>query len=178
MKIRSTFHVSVLLMAVLTFRLPVVTFAQQNSVDTEARAAAEQDANSDVNKLLWFGTGAGLAAIGNAAAAPSLHPRMLAMFTAADVQKWLSQAQHLNLTDITSQRGIRFLEQLLAALIPNETALLPNYPNPFNPETEYWNERGWGLSDFVLDPLVRYEVRLSYHGQRNIVFKRTEERTD
>ena len=74
-------------------------------------------------------------ALGNAAAAPSLHPQALEMFTAADVQQWLTQAQHLNLTDATSQRGIRFLEQLLAALIPKETALLPNYPNPFNPET-------------------------------------------
>ena len=73
--------------------------------------------------------------LGNAAAAPALHPQALAMFTAADVQTWLSQAQYLNLTDITSQRGVRFLEQLLAALIPKETALLPNYPNPFNPET-------------------------------------------
>ena len=57
------------------------------------------------------------------------------MFTAADVQQWLSQAQQLDMTDATSQRGIHFLEQLLAALIPKETALLPNYPNPFNPET-------------------------------------------
>ena len=74
-------------------------------------------------------------ALGNAAAAPALHPQALTMFTAADVQKWISQAQHLKLTDITSQRGIRFLKQLLAALIPKETTLLPNYPNPFNPET-------------------------------------------
>ena len=74
-------------------------------------------------------------ALGNAAAAPSLHPQALEMFTAADVQGWLTQAQHLKLTDATSQRGILFLEQLLAALIPKETALLPNYPNPFNPET-------------------------------------------
>ena len=74
-------------------------------------------------------------ALGNAAAAPSLHPQALAMFTPVDVQKWLTQAQHLNLMDATSQRGIRFLEQLLKALIPKETVLLPNYPNPFNPET-------------------------------------------
>ena len=74
-------------------------------------------------------------ALGNTAAAPSLHPQALEMLTAADVQQWLTQAQHLKLIDATSQRGILFLEQLLAALIPKETALLPNYPNPFNPET-------------------------------------------
>ena len=73
--------------------------------------------------------------IGTAAAAPALHPQTLALFTAADVQKWLAQAQHLNLTGATSQKGLRFLAQLLALLIPEETALLPNYPNPFNPET-------------------------------------------
>ena len=33
------------------------------------------------------------------------------------------------------RRGIAVLEQLLAALPPQETALLPNYSNPFNPET-------------------------------------------
>ena len=57
------------------------------------------------------------------------------MLTAEDVKFWLSQAQQLALTSTTSLRGIIFLEQLLAALIPRETALLPNYPNPFNPET-------------------------------------------
>ena len=74
-------------------------------------------------------------ALGNTAAAPSLHPHAVAMFTATDVQKWLLHAQHLDLTDITSQRGIHFLEQLLATLIPKDTVILPNYPNPFNPET-------------------------------------------
>ena len=74
-------------------------------------------------------------ALGSSAAAPPLYPQSLQMFTAADVKLWLSQAQQLDLTDATSLRGILFLEQLLAALLPRETALLPNYPNPFNPET-------------------------------------------
>ncbi|MDE0635684.1 MAG: T9SS type A sorting domain-containing protein [Candidatus Poribacteria bacterium] len=76
------------------------------------------------------------AAIDNAAAAPLALSRNLKFApTRADVQKWLTQAQQLNLTDIAAQKGIRFLEQLLLILTPKKTALLPNYPNPFNPET-------------------------------------------
>ena len=74
-------------------------------------------------------------ALGSSAAAPSIHPQSLEMLTAADVKSWLSQAQHFNLTDAMAQKGILFLEQLLAVLTPKETALLHNYPNPFNPET-------------------------------------------
>ena len=74
-------------------------------------------------------------ALGNNAAAPSLHPQALEILTATNIKVWLSQAQSLDLTDATSQRGILFLEQLLTMLIPKETALLANYPNPFNPET-------------------------------------------
>ena len=74
--------------------------------------------------------------LGTSAAAPSrLYPDALEMFTSADVRQWLSQAHQLNLMDMISQRGVLFLEQLLAALIPKETSLLANYPNPFNPET-------------------------------------------
>ena len=72
---------------------------------------------------------------GEEAAAPPLYPQALELFTAADVRQWLIQAQGLHLTDPTFQRGIRFLEKLLTALAPKETTLLPNYPNPFNPET-------------------------------------------
>ena len=74
-------------------------------------------------------------AFGNAAAAPSIDPRAITMLTATDVGRWLAQAGEFGLVDTTAQRGVLFLEQLLAALTPKETALLPNYPNPFNPET-------------------------------------------
>ena len=74
-------------------------------------------------------------ALDSAAAAPLARPQVLEMFTAADVKLWLSHAQGLDLTDARVLRGILFLEQLLAALIPKESTLLPNYPNPFNPET-------------------------------------------
>ena len=74
-------------------------------------------------------------ALGSAAAAPSSHPQRLAPLTAADVEGWLIQAQQMALTDPIYLRGIAILEQLLTALTPKETVLLPNYPNPFNPET-------------------------------------------
>ena len=74
--------------------------------------------------------------LGTEAAAPSAWQRTSGSGPArATVEQWLIQASHLSLTDIQSQRGIRSLERLLAALVPKETALLPNYPNPFNPET-------------------------------------------
>ena len=73
---------------------------------------------------------------GNTAAAPTmLAQTQHIQLTKAEVQQWLTQARQLNLTDPRSQQGIRFLEQLLAAFAPEETALLTNYPNPFNPET-------------------------------------------
>ena len=73
-------------------------------------------------------------AFGNAAAPPSGRDLEIAP-TRAEVQGWLAQARGLDLTDATSLRGFFFLKQLLAALTPKETGLLPNYPNPFNPET-------------------------------------------
>ena len=75
-------------------------------------------------------------AFGDTAAAPELWSRQLEIApTRADLEVWLREARQMNLPDSAFQRGITMLEQLLAALAPKETALLPNYPNPFNPET-------------------------------------------
>ena len=75
-------------------------------------------------------------ALSNGTSAPALLAQVQDIdLTKKDVEQWLSRAQQQKLTDPTSLQGIRFLEQLLAALTPKETALLSNYPNPFNPET-------------------------------------------
>ena len=72
---------------------------------------------------------------GGAAAPIALSRDLVDVLTRSDVRQWLAQAQRLNLTDATSQKGIVFLESLLTTSTPQETVLLPNYPNPFNPET-------------------------------------------
>ena len=74
------FHILVFCMAMLTFSLPFATLAQQNSVRvkaktaeaqdanvirSEAKVAAEQHASRDINKLLWFSAGVGVAIVGS-----------------------------------------------------------------------------------------------------------------
>ena len=55
---------------------------------------------------------------------------------AATIEAWIEQARLADDGSITFRQGIANLQNLLASLIiPQETALLANYPNPFNPET-------------------------------------------
>ena len=76
--------------------------------------------------------------LNNAATAPSVKQP-----TAAMVNTWVQLAQQnapdtigTSLPDgFSYTRGIQVLQQLARALTPDTTALLANYPNPFNPET-------------------------------------------
>ena len=75
------------------------------------------------------------AALENGNAAPSKYGNPIEYLTAEDVQEWLDQARLIYNTIPIYQKGIAKLEQILTQLTPRETVLLPNYPNPFNPET-------------------------------------------
>ncbi len=75
-----------------------------------------------------------LDALEAAAAAPT------AVSTTESLQRWIDRAKQLNRTDARFQKGIAVLQNFLTTLrgtetVPKTTALLANYPNPFNPET-------------------------------------------
>ena len=93
-------------------------------------ADVNEDGVVDIKDLLEVAS-----LLGYTPQAPSAHPLHLVGLASTDVQGWLIEARRLDLAEVTVQRGITFLEQLVLALKPKETALLPNYPNPFNPET-------------------------------------------
>ena len=96
----------------------------------ENEADVNRDGIVDIRDLVLVAS-----ALGKVVAASALHPQLLGALSSPDIKEWLSDAKQLNLTDSTSLRGILFLQRLLTMLTPKETALLPNFPNPFNPET-------------------------------------------
>ena len=75
------------------------------------------------------------AVIESAAAAPSAHSQLPKELTAAAVNQWLTEAKLMAERTPAYYRGLLVLEHLLMVLTPQTTALLANYPNPFNPET-------------------------------------------
>ena len=95
------------------------------------------DGSVDLSDLLVVA-----AEIDATAAAPALEETsgVAPQLTAGQLTQWLQLAQQLDIQEARMRKGVVVLEQLLAILIlaetaPKTTALLRNYPNPFNPET-------------------------------------------
>ena len=114
--------------------LDLVLVASQIGQSGETGADMNGDGVVNVLDLVLVANG-----ISGVAAAPSVHA-----LTAMQVQEWLRLAREdatLPIQISVSQpyfsygRGIQVLELLLQTLVPKETVLLANYPNPFNPET-------------------------------------------
>ena len=109
--------------------------AQFGQTGEDIAADVNGDGVVDIKDLVLvaaaFGEAAGAAP---AIAKENIEPGNL---QAADVQQWLRDAKQANAEPV----GIAVLERLLVLLsrralpVPKETALLANYPNPFNPET-------------------------------------------
>ncbi|MDE0682207.1 MAG: dockerin type I domain-containing protein [Candidatus Poribacteria bacterium] len=96
----------------------------------ENAADINRDGVVDIADILLV---AGALETGNGA--PSAYSRSIGLLTVGEVEQWLMQAQQINDKGPVFQRGIAVLQSLLDVLTPKETVLLPNYPNPFNPET-------------------------------------------
>ena len=95
------------------------------------RADVNQDGNVDIIDLLFVAAHFGES---TSPAAPQ-GPAPLLPKHVDHIEKWLTEAR---LTDNSSdifRQGIASLEVLLNSVIPQKSALWPNYPNPFNPET-------------------------------------------
>ena len=103
---------------------------QFGQVGDENAADVNKDGVVDIADILLVA-----AALENGNGASPKYIHSIESLTAADIQGWLDQARLIsNMTPIY-QKGIAKLEQLLTQFTPKQTALLPNYPNPFNPET-------------------------------------------
>lgn len=66
--------------------------------------------------------------------APSTHTEILPEHL-NQVNEWLTEARLADDGSNIFKQGIITLEGLLNSVIPEKTALFPNYPNPFNPDT-------------------------------------------
>ena len=108
-----------------------------SQVGESVESSADVDGDGSVNMRDLYVVAS---RFGDVAAAPSSEA-----LTAAHVEQWLKLAkQHISTRPIQTslseqtfsyERGIEVLEDLLRMLRPKTTALLANYPNPFNPET-------------------------------------------
>ena len=106
--------------------LDLIRVAQQlgNSVPANSPVDINRDGVVNIFDLTLVAQGIG------GAAAPAARG-----IDSATIETWIAQARLADDGSIAFRQAIANLEVLLASMIPSETALLANYPNPFNPET-------------------------------------------
>ena len=106
-------------------------FGKANS--TNARTDVNKDGKRNIADLVLVARHLG--ELSGVSAAPSALALRHLKLDPAIIRTWITQAQLENDGSPAFQQGIANLQQLLAVLTPESTALLANYPNPFNPET-------------------------------------------
>ncbi len=100
---------------------------------TNTRTDVNGDGKRDISDLILVALHLG--EITGIPTAPAALARANMKLDPAIIRAWIAQAQVENDGSLTFQQGISNLQRLLMLLIPEKTALLVNYPNPFNPET-------------------------------------------
>ena len=118
--------------------LDLILVAQQLGKRVSAGSPVDVNRDGIVNILDLILVSQGIA--GSPAAPVALNPDLIGAvgiesIDAATIEAWIAQARLEDDGSFAFKEGIENLENLLASLIPEETALLHNYPNPFNPET-------------------------------------------
>ena len=109
--------------------LDLILVARQLGQRVPAGSAVDVNGDGVVSILDLIRVAQGIA---GSPAAPSVGTESA---DAATIEAWIAQARLEDDGSLAFKQGIENLQALLASLIPEETALLRNYPNPFNPET-------------------------------------------
>ena len=128
-----------LITATITGEAPDVNGDGNVDADDETAADANKDGRVNTDDLLLvfekFDRPVNLAAPLLSAENVELDWRLLERIDADRLRVQLNILRAENDGSLKYQQAIAFLQAVLAAIHPNQTLLLANYPNPFNPET-------------------------------------------